>query len=125
MSPQFLILIVLLFGALWFVLIRPQKRRQLEQRQMLENLAPGDEILTAGGFYGTVTAIEGDDVHVEIAPGTEARIARRAVAAIIPPESEETQEGEAEELEEEGEADDAVDQAVHAGAEGAPPDSRS
>ena len=89
MSPSFLIIIVLLFGVLWFVLIRPQKRRQAEQRQRLESLTPGDEILTAGGVYGTVRSVGDDDVIVEIAPGTEVRVARRAVAAIIPPESEE------------------------------------
>ena len=120
MSPSFLIIIVLLFGVLWFVLIRPQKRRQQEQRQLLESLSPGDEILTAGGFYGTVRSVEGDDVLVEIAPGTEVRLARRAVAAIVPPEDE---EGEAEELEEEQGTEE---QAVHAAAEtDSSPESRS
>ena len=96
MSPQFLIIIVLVFGLLWFLRIRPQKRRQLEQQDALNKLAPGTEILTAGGMYGTVRSVDGDDVNVEISPGTEIRLAKRAVAAVIPPESE---EGEAEELE--------------------------
>jgi len=111
-SPQFLIIIVLLFGVLWLVFIRPQKRRQLQQREMLDNLSDGDEILTAGGLYATVRSVDGDDVHVEISPGTEVRLAKRAVAAVIPPASE---DGEAEELEEAEEVEDeeAQDAAVH------------
>jgi preprotein translocase subunit YajC len=60
---------------------------------MQDNLNVGDEILTAGGIHGTVKAIEGDIVHVEIAPGTLVRIDRRAVAAAGG--AEETAEDEA------------------------------
>jgi len=55
---------------------------------MLDNVAPGDEILTAGGFYGFVRAVDDDQLTVEIAPGTNIRLARRAVAAVIPPDEE-------------------------------------
>jgi preprotein translocase subunit YajC len=101
LSPGFLIIIVLLFALLWLFMIRPQKRRQLEQRSMLENVAPGDEILTAGGVYGTVRSVEADEIHIEIAPGTEIRLAKRAIAAVIPPDEEESdaEEGEAEDEE--------------------------
>lgn len=93
---SFLIIIVVLLLLMWVMLVRPQRRKQAHQQHILDNLAPGEEILTAGGFYGTVRSVEGEDVIVEIAPGTEVRLAKRAVAAVIPPESE---EGEAEELE--------------------------
>jgi len=96
LSPGFLIIIVLLFGALWLFMIRPQKRRQLQQRSMLENVSDGDEILTAGGVYGTVRGVDGDEIRLEIAPGTQVRVAKRAIAAVIPPDVE---EGQAEELE--------------------------
>jgi preprotein translocase subunit YajC len=90
MSAGALIIIVLLFAVGWALLIRPQRRRQMVQRQMQEELAPGVEILTAGGLYGFVRSIdENDEVTVEIAPGTNVRVARRAVAAIIPPEQAE------------------------------------
>jgi preprotein translocase subunit YajC len=92
---QFLIIIVILLLLMWVLLVRPQRRRQSSQQDMLQNLSPGDEILTAGGMYGTVRSVEGDDVNVEISPGTEVRLAKRAVAAVIPPEH---MEGEAEEL---------------------------
>jgi len=82
----FLIILVVGFALMWLLFIRPQKRKQQAQRDMLGALAPGDEILTAGGFYGYVRAIEDDQLTVEIAPGTNVRVARRAIAAVIPPD---------------------------------------
>jgi len=89
------LLILLLLAALWLLLIRPAQRRQKAQQQLLSAVDVGDEIVTAGGLYGTVKALEDDDLRLEIAPGVEVRVARRAVARIIPDEEEE----EAEELE--------------------------
>jgi preprotein translocase subunit YajC len=77
----YVIVLVALFGLMWFLLIRPQRRRAVEQLEMQEQLRVGDEILTAGGIHGLVKAIDGDIVHVEIAPGTLVRVDRRAVAA--------------------------------------------
>ena len=85
-----LIIIVAMFALLWLLLIRPQRQRLQAQRRLHAEIAVGDEILTAGGLYGQVRELEDDDdLIVEIAPGTEVRLARRAVAAIIPPEEEE------------------------------------
>ena len=90
----FLIIIVAIFAVMWLFVIRPQKRRQLQQRQLLENVRAGDEIVTAGGLYGTVRAVDGDEVTLEVAPGMNLRLARRAVAAIMTPgdASEESEE---------------------------------
>jgi preprotein translocase subunit YajC len=88
-------LILLLLAALWLLLIRPAQRRQRQQQQMLSAVEVGDEIVTAGGLYGTVRALEEDELRLEIAPGIEVRVARRAVAGII---SDKTQE-EPEQLE--------------------------
>jgi preprotein translocase subunit YajC len=96
-----LLVIVALFVVFWLLLIRPQRRRQQAQEQMIANLRVGDEIVTAGGLYGDITAIEGDEVYVEIADGVEVRVARRAVAGVMPDEEEEPDE--AEELPEEPE----------------------
>ena len=74
-----LLVIVALFVVFWLLLIRPQRRRQQAQDQMMANLRVGDEIVTAGGLYGDITAIEGDEVYLEIARGVEVRVARRAV----------------------------------------------
>jgi preprotein translocase subunit YajC len=86
LNGGFLLVIVALFALMWLFVIRPQKRRQLQQQRLLENVRSGDEILTAGGLYGTVRGVEGDEVTLEVAPGTNVRIARRAVAAILTPD---------------------------------------
>ena len=79
----FLIILVVLFGAMWFFLIRPQKRRQVDQARLQGSIAEGDEILTAGGIHGTVRGIDGEVVQVEIAPGTIIRLDLRAVAGVV------------------------------------------
>ncbi|MDQ2909840.1 MAG: preprotein translocase subunit YajC [Actinomycetota bacterium] len=89
----YVIVLVALFGLMWLLLIRPQRRRAAKQLEMQERLRAGDEILTAGGIHGTIKAIQGDVVHVEIAPGTLVRVDRRAVAAAGG--AEESAEGEA------------------------------
>ena len=83
----FLILIVA-FAFLWFVLVRPQRRRQVEQRKMLTELRVGDEVLTAGGIFGTITRLDESEVRVEIAPELEVRVARRAIAGVTPRDDE-------------------------------------
>jgi preprotein translocase subunit YajC len=88
-----LVVIVALFFLMWLLLIRPQRKRQLEQRQMLGQLEVGDEIVTAGGLYGIVRSIDEDELGLEIAPGTTVRIARRAVAGVF--EADDDQEVEA------------------------------
>jgi preprotein translocase subunit YajC len=86
------LLILLLLAALWLLLIRPAQRRQKAQQELLSAVDVGDEIVTAGGLYGTVKALEDDDLRLEIAPGVEVRVARRAVARVIPDEEEEEPE---------------------------------
>ena len=84
-----LIVIVAMLVLLWLLLIRPARRRQVAQQELLQGLEVGDEILTAGGVYGHVREIgAGDELLVEVAPGVRLRIARRAVAAVIPPDEE-------------------------------------
>jgi preprotein translocase subunit YajC len=107
MDVSFLI-IVALFVLFWLLLIRPQRRRQRAQDDMISSLRVGDEIVTAGGLYGDVTAIEGDEVYVEIAEGIEVRVARRAVAGVMPDDDEdELEEDELEEDEAEPQSEDA------------------
>jgi preprotein translocase subunit YajC len=83
MSPG-LLLIVLAFIVLYFVMVRPQKRRQLAAQRMLQDIVVGDQVLTAAGIYGEVTTLLDDtDVLVRIAPDVEVRVARRAIGAVI------------------------------------------
>jgi preprotein translocase subunit YajC len=82
MSAAVLVLIPVL---LYFVLIRPQRQRVNAQRTMLTALAPGDEVLTAGGLMGTVVSVEDNEVHVQIAPGTVVRFALTAIVRRVGP----------------------------------------
>ena len=90
---QGLLIIVLLFGVLWFAMIRPQRAKVQAQQRMLGTVAPGDEILTVGGIYGIVQELEpddeGGDLVVEIADGIHVRVARKALATVIKPEDDE------------------------------------
>jgi preprotein translocase subunit YajC len=79
---SYVIILIAVFALMWLLLIRPQRRKQLEQARMQDAVEVGDDVLTAGGIHGTVREIEGEIVHVEIAPGTTVRLDRRAVAAI-------------------------------------------
>ena len=91
----FLFIIIIAFLLLYLIVVRPQKRRQNVQQQMLSELEVGDEVLTAGGIYGTVTALDENEVSVEIAPQLVVRVARRAIAGITrEPEEDETEEHE-------------------------------
>jgi preprotein translocase subunit YajC len=90
------LLIIVAFAFLYFVLIRPQKRRQLQAKELASRLSVGDEVVTSGGIYGTITGLGDDDVKVEIAPQLEVRVARRAIGAVIPKENEEPAEAEEE-----------------------------
>jgi preprotein translocase subunit YajC len=96
---DYLIILVALFAVMWFLLIRPQRKRQVTQLQMQDSLQADDEIITAGGLHGRVKAIEDEIVHVEIAPGTVVRLDRRAVATVAQetePEAEAKDESESE-----------------------------
>jgi preprotein translocase subunit YajC len=95
------IFILFLLVIVWFLLIRPQRKRQLEAQRLLESLAVGKEIVTAGGLYGTITALEDDEARVEIADGVEVRVAKRAIAGVL---SEDEEDEEPEPLEEESPA---------------------
>src|SRR6476659_1156022 len=91
-SVQGILIIVLLFGVLWFAMIRPQRAKVQAQQRLLGTVAPGDEILTVGGIYGIVQELEpdedGGDLIVEIADGIHVRIARKALATVIKPEDD-------------------------------------
>lgn len=99
-----LIIIVVLLVLMWLLLIRPQRRKQQEQKDLLSNVQIGDEIVTAGGIYGTVSDVGDDEVTVEIAPDTHVRMAKRAIAGIL------TEEDDDEELEEEDDLDAEADE---------------
>lgn len=88
MSGPALLIIVIAFGFLYFVLLRPQRRRRVASEEMFASLEVGDEVVTAGGIFGTITAVDEDEVRVEIAPELQVRVARRAIGAVLSPPGE-------------------------------------
>jgi len=64
----------------YMVLIRPQRRRQQAQRQLIQSLDVGDEVVTLGGMYGTIRTLDDESVTLEVAPGVDIRFARGAIA---------------------------------------------
>ena len=76
--------LVLMFVVLYFVMIRPQMKRQKEHRSMIEALAKGDEVATAGGLIGRVTKLGDTYLGVEIASGVEVQVQRTAVVQVLP-----------------------------------------
>ncbi|RMX04762.1 preprotein translocase subunit YajC [Corticibacter populi] len=76
--------LVLMFVVLYFIMIRPQMKRQKEHRAMIDALAKGDEIVTAGGIVGKVNKISDQWLHLEIAPGVEIQVQRSSVGQVLP-----------------------------------------
>ena len=76
--------LVLMFVVLYFVMIRPQMKRQKEHRAMIDALAKGDEVATAGGLLGKVTKLGDSHLGVEIAAGVEVQLQRSAVVQVLP-----------------------------------------
>jgi preprotein translocase subunit YajC len=89
-----LIFLAAMAAVIWFLLIRPQRQRQAAHRELISELAPDDEVVTAGGMFGTVRSIADDHVVLEIAPGTEVRIAKQAVTGLLRKEEESASETE-------------------------------
>ena len=76
--------LVLMFVVLYFVMIRPQMKKQKEHRAMVEALAKGDEVVTSGGVLGKVSRIGDSYLGVEISSGVEVQIQRGAVVQVLP-----------------------------------------
>jgi preprotein translocase subunit YajC len=107
---------VLMLGVMYVLMIRPQRQRQAQQQSMIDGAGVGDDVLTTGGIYGTISEVEGDDIVVEIADGVTVHMTRRGIAAVLPPEDEadDVVEGE---LEDEESLDEADEDAVTDGEE--------
>jgi preprotein translocase subunit YajC len=76
--------LLLMFVVLYFVMIRPQMKKQKEHKAMIDALAKGDEIITAGGFLGKVSKLGDSFLNIEIANGVEVQMQRSAVVQVLP-----------------------------------------
>jgi preprotein translocase subunit YajC len=84
-SSGVLIVYVLLIAAFWFVLVRPQRRRLQAQQSLQASLELGDEVVTVGGLFGTIRRFDNDVVTLELSPGVEVRVTRRAISGKVTP----------------------------------------
>ncbi len=76
--------LVLMFVVLYFVMIRPQMRKQKEHRTMIEAIAKGDEVATAGGLLGKITKLGESYLTLEVAAGVEVQLQRNAIVQVLP-----------------------------------------
>lgn len=83
-SLQGMLPLVLMFVVLYFVMIRPQMKKAKEHKAMIEALAKGDEIVTAGGILGRVTKLGDSFIDIEVADGVEVHLQRSAVVQVLP-----------------------------------------
>ena len=83
LRPDFLI-IGLMVIAMYFVMIRPQMKRQKELKAMMDALAKGDEVVTVGGFLGKVVKLGDAYITLEVATGTEVVVQRSAITMLLP-----------------------------------------
>jgi preprotein translocase subunit YajC len=79
-----MVLIVLMFGVLYFLMIRPQMKRAKEQKAMVDALQKGDEVITAGGVVGRITKVTEGYVTLEVSPSVELQLQRSAVQLVLP-----------------------------------------
>jgi preprotein translocase subunit YajC len=86
---SFLISILMVFVVMYFLILRPQAKRQKEREAMMKKVGKGDRVLTTGGFYGTVVSVKGDDVLlVKFGDNRPFEVTRQAVASNLGPSGE-------------------------------------
>jgi len=78
-----LIPFIAMFAIFYFLLIRPQQKKQRELRQLLQNLKRGDRVVTSGGFYGAIAKIRNDIVHLEIADQVRIRVSKSSISEVV------------------------------------------
>ncbi|MDH3547360.1 MAG: preprotein translocase subunit YajC [Gammaproteobacteria bacterium] len=81
---SFLLPMIIIFVVFYFLLIRPQQKKQKAHAELVSNLSVGDEVLTAGGILGKVTAVSDHYAVVKISDNTEIKIQKASVSAVVP-----------------------------------------
>jgi len=104
-----LLIIVVLFGLFYVAIIRPQRNRQRQAAQTQNQVMPGQRVRTTAGIYGTVVSGDDRDIVVEIAPGVQITMLRRAVMEVVPEDDQGGTTTPEPEAEEDNESDDHTD----------------
>lgn len=85
---QYIIMLAAMFGFMYFVMIRPQKKRQKEYQTMIDSLKTGTKVLLKSGFYGKVVKVKGDDFIIELEPDTvKLKVNKYGINSIVEPET--------------------------------------
>ncbi|HRE03986.1 MAG TPA: preprotein translocase subunit YajC [Opitutaceae bacterium] len=84
-----ILFLVFMFGAMYFLMIAPQRKKQKEHEKMLKALTTGDEVVTSGGIYGTITSVKEDRFIVRIADNAKIEIGKAFVHALVKKAGEE------------------------------------
>ena len=80
--------ILLMFAAMYFLIIAPQRKKQKQHQKMITELTSGADVVTSGGLYGTITNVKDDRFVLRVAEGTKIEITKSSVATVISGESE-------------------------------------
>jgi len=83
LNMSFFIMIIATFAILYFLIMRPQQKQQRQLQEMLKNLKKGDEVVTAGGIYGTIIDLEEHIVGLKVAEGTKIRVERSRIGRVV------------------------------------------
>ena len=83
-SSSFIIMMVLMFGAFYFLLIRPQQKKQKAHTELVSGLQVGDEVLTAGGILGKITGVSDHYAIIQIGENTEVKVQKSSVSMVVP-----------------------------------------
>jgi preprotein translocase subunit YajC len=106
MNPILFVWLALLAGVIWFTFLRPRREAQRRASELSSSLAVGDEVITIGGLYGTITTIDDREVQLDVSDGVTLRFARRAIAGKAPVDAPEDEELEDDDLEDDESEDD-------------------
>jgi preprotein translocase subunit YajC len=83
-SFSFLLIIIVIFGLMYFFMIRPQRNRQRQAQQTQKQAGDGSRVRTTAGIYGTIVSGDDENVILEIAPGVQVKMMRRAIMNVVP-----------------------------------------
>ncbi len=82
-SGTFIPMMLIMFGVIYFMMIKPEQKKAKEKKSMIDELKKNDKIITIGGIHGTVTIVKDDTVQLKIADNTVVRISKSAIATVV------------------------------------------
>lgn len=97
--------LIIMFLIFYFLLIRPQQKKAKQHKELLANLKRGDWIMTNGGLYGRISAVNGDVLQVDLGNGLEVKVGRSFVAGVTDPQKEDKKKGKKDKEEEKEESE--------------------